>query len=386
MQRYDYIIAGGGLAGLSLAYHINQTTLRDKSMLIIDQDTKTKNDRTWCFWEKGDGIFEPVVGQKWDKVYFHGTDFSALLDIGDYRYKCIQGINFYDFVKADLAKNPNISFKNERIERVKDVSNGGFVITDHSQYIADYVFDSTYALKQNLPKRHNLLQHFKGWEIVSTVPVFDVDCPTMMDYRVPQRGLGVRFMYVLPQSSTRAMVEYTVFSDKLLPEAEYETELKNYIFEFLQIKNYTITHVEFGVIPMTDEPAPDRAGSHVMRIGTSGGNVKASTGYAFQRTQRFNSLIVKNLLQNKKPFHSSKTIKKRFKDWLDSVLLNVLLQERALGKDVFTALYKNNPTPLLFAFLDEDTTIWQDLKIMSTVPLWAFTKAAADVVFKRLGF
>lgn len=52
MQKYDYIIAGGGLAGLSLAYYMNQTVLREKSILIIDQDTKTKNDRTWCFWEK----------------------------------------------------------------------------------------------------------------------------------------------------------------------------------------------------------------------------------------------------------------------------------------------------------------------------------------------
>jgi lycopene beta-cyclase len=384
MQRYDYIIAGGGLSGLSLAYHINQTTLRDKSILIIDQDTKTQNDRTWCFWEMGDGFFEPVVRQKWNKVYFHGTDFSALLDIGDYSYKCIQGIDFYNFVKADLSKNPNVSFKQERIERVKDVSNGGFVITDQSQYVADYVFDSTYALKQNLPKQHNLLQHFKGWEIVTTEPVFDVTCPTMMDYRVPQRGLGVRFMYVLPQSSTRAMVEYTVFSDQLLPQEEYEAELKNYIADFLQIKNYTIAHVEFGIIPMTDELTPNRVGDHVMRIGTSGGNVKASTGYAFQRTQRFSSQIVSRLLENKAPFHSSKTIKNHFKNWLDSVLLNVLLKERALGKDVFTALYKNNPTPALFAFLDEDSTVWQDLKIMSTVPLWAFTKAAVDLVFRWL--
>jgi lycopene beta-cyclase len=368
MQRYDYIIAGGGLAGLSLAYHINQTVLRDKSMLIIDQNTKTQNDRTWCFWEKGDGIFESIVYRKWAKVYFHGTNFSEMLDIGDYRYKWIQGLDFYNFVKADLAKNPNIVFKQECIERVKDVSNGGFVITDQSQYIADFVFDSTYALKQNLPKRHNLLQHFKGWQIVASEPVFDISCPTMMDYRVAQRGLGVRFVYVLPESSTRAMIEYTVFSDKLLPQAEYETELKNYIAEFLQIKNYHVEHVEFGIIP----------------IGTSGGNVKASTGYAFQRTQRFNKLIVTNLLQSGQPFHAKKTIKKYFKNWLDSVLLNVLLKERASGKDVFTALYKNNTTPTLFAFLDEDTAIWQDLKIMSTVPLWAFTKAAVDVVFSRV--
>jgi lycopene beta-cyclase len=179
------------------------------------------------------------------------------------------------------------------------------------------------------------------------------------------------------------MVEYTVFSDQLLPQAEYESELKNYIADFLQIKNYTIAHVEFGIIPMTDEPAPDRAGSHVMRIGTSGGNVKASTGYAFQRTQRFSSQIVNNLLQNKAPFHAQKTLRNKFRNWLDSVFLNVLLQERVSGKVVFTALYQHNPTPALFAFLDEDTTIWQDIRVMSTVPIWAFIKAAVDVVFRR---
>ena len=35
MQKYDFIIAGGGLAGLSLAYYMNQTVLREKSILII---------------------------------------------------------------------------------------------------------------------------------------------------------------------------------------------------------------------------------------------------------------------------------------------------------------------------------------------------------------
>jgi len=37
----------------------------------------------------------------------------------------------------------------------------------------------------------------------------------------------------------------------------------------------------------------------------------------------------------------------------------------------------------LFAFLDEDTTIFEDFRIMSTVPLWAFTKGALDALRKR---
>jgi lycopene beta-cyclase len=65
-------------------------------------------------------------------------------------------------------------------------------------------------------------------------------------------------------------------------------------------------------------------------------------------------------------------------------LLNVLLKSRASGKEVFTALYQKNPTPRLFAFLDEDTTLLDDLKIMSTVPLGAFTKGIFDVLRKKI--
>lgn len=384
MQKYDFIIAGGGLAGLSLAYYMNQTVLREKSILIIDQDTKTKNDRTWCFWEKDNrSPFDAIIHRQWQKVFFHGTNFSAALNLGDYSYKWLRGIDFYDFVKTDLASNSNIRFVQEHIERIKDTPTGGFVITTENQYLAEYVFDSTKSLKLNLADCHNMLQHFKGWEIVTDKPVFDPTCPTMMDYRVEQRGVGVRFMYVLPESPTRAMVEYTVFSDKLLSPTEYDAELHKYLKDFLKIENFSIEHEEFGVIPMTDEPILNHEGEHVVRIGTSGGYVKASTGYAFQRTQRFTQALVKNLVTVGKPMSPKKNFKKHFKDWLDSTLLNVLLKNRALGKDVFTALYQKNPTPRLFAFLDEDTSLFEDLRIMSTVPLWAFTKGAFDALRKR---
>ncbi len=385
MQKYDFIIAGGGLAGLSLAYYMNQTVLREKSILIIDQDTKTKNDRTWCFWEKeNQNPFDAIVHRKWNKVYFHGTNFSDTLNLGEYSYKWLKGIDFYNFVKLNLLTNPNIKFVNERIERLKDTPTGGFIITTENQYLGEYVFDSIKPLKLDLADCHNMLQHFKGWEIVTDKPVFDPACPTMMDYRVEQRGVGVRFMYVLPESPTCAMVEYTVFSDKLLSPTEYDAELHKYLKDFLKIENFSIEHEEFGVIPMTDEPILDHVGEHIIRIGTAGGYVKASTGYAFQRTQRFTQTLVRNLVTGEKPISPQKTFKQHFKGLLDSTLLNVLLKNRVSGKEVFTALYKKNPTPLLFAFLDEDTTLREDLRIMTTVPLGAFTVGLLDALRKRI--
>jgi lycopene beta-cyclase len=257
------------------------------------------------------------------------------------------------------------------------------VITDDGQFIADYIFDSITPLSLDKPQRHNMLQHFKGWEITTPQPVFDLSAPTMMDYRVEQQGVGVRFGYVLPINQNRALVEYTVFSDKLLNQEEYDKELHTYIRDFLKIRDFTIEDEEFGVIPMTDERPKVSKRNHIIKIGTSGGYVKASTGYAFKRTQRFTQELVSQLLTTGKPQPRKKTFRQWFKNLLDSTLLNVFLENRYSGKAVFTRLYKNNPTPRLFAFLDEDTSLWEDLQVMSTVPLGAFARGLVGSLFRR---
>jgi len=385
LKRYDYIIAGGGLAGLSLAFYMNQSVLRNKQILIIDKDRKDKNDHTWCFWETDrENPFDPIIFRRWSEVGFYGSGgFEKKLDLGDYNYKWIRGIDFYDFVKTDLATNANITFLHTSIERMTSTADGGFVITEAGQFIADYVFDSVTPLRIDNPKRQNMLQHFKGWEITTPQAAFDPEVPIMMDYRVEQIGLGVRFSYVLPIDKKRAFIEYTVFSDALLTQADYDRELHTYIRDILGIEEFEIHHEEFGVIPMTDELPETPRDSRVIKIGTSGGYVKASSGYAFKRTQWLTQELVSQLLTLEKPSPPKSTLRSWFKHLLDSTLLNVLLNERASGKVIFTQLYQKNPTPKLLAFLDGKSALPDDLRIMSTVPLWAFIKGMIDTLIKR---
>jgi len=61
-EKYDYIITGAGCAGLSLAMHmIHSGRFSDKKVLLVDKDPKRANDRTWCFWEKEEGLFQSIV-------------------------------------------------------------------------------------------------------------------------------------------------------------------------------------------------------------------------------------------------------------------------------------------------------------------------------------
>jgi len=381
MKKYDFIIAGGGMAGLSLAYHLLQSPLRDRSILILDREPKDRNNRTWCFWEREAGPFESILFRQWNTVSFHGTSRVGALDMGEYHYKMVRSIDFYDFIQQELAKWPNVERKQATINRIKDTPQGGFVIADDEPYIADYVFDSTFALKLDQPENHNLLQHFKGWVIKAEKPCFNSNQPELMDFRVEQQG-DCRFMYILPFDETTALVEFTIFNATLLTDAEYETVLRRYIDQFLDTGSYQICETEYGVIPMSDEITLENPSEHIVRIGTAGGFTKASTGYTFQRTQRYLQVIVNNLVETGRPHRQTTWFKGRFKLY-DSIFLNVLEQKRHPADDIFTRIYTENPRRV-FKFLDEDTRFADELRLFATMPWRPFVSAFFDVVSRKI--
>ena len=379
------------MAGLSLAYHLVQSPLRDRSILILDREQKNRNDRTWCFWERVPQAtpahktlkqpFSDALFRTWKTISFHGTTYSGSLDMGAYQYNMLRGIDFYAFVQAELAKWPNVEQKQATIGQISDSPQGALVIADGETYQAKYVFDSTLPLTLNQPNTHNLLQHFKGWIIQTETPCFDPSQPEIMDFRIAQQG-DCRFMYILPFDEKTALVEYTLFNAALLPDADYDAVLHDYISRFLRTETYQIQEVEYGIIPMSDEPTQANPSEHVVRIGTSGGFTKASTGFTFARTQRYLQTVVRNLVETGKPNRSVPWFKQRFKLY-DSIFLNVLEKHRHSADDIFTKVYTRNPQRV-FTFLDEDTHIFQELRLFATMPFWPFLNAFVDVLRKKM--
>ena len=65
MKEFNYIIIGGGCAGLSLAYELQiNKKLETKSLAIIEPRTDYKRDKTWSFWKVTDHNFEDCVYKK----------------------------------------------------------------------------------------------------------------------------------------------------------------------------------------------------------------------------------------------------------------------------------------------------------------------------------
>ena len=370
-MKYDYIIAGSGCSGLSLLYKIlNTPSLQNNSILVIDKDHKKNNDRTWCFWEKGPGLFESIVHAKWNTLEFISDNFYKKVDLGPYSYKMIQGIHFYNFILAYAKKFENVTFLQESIIDIDSTFNGASVITKKCTYTAKYVFNSTNLLSPEINKKNSLLQHFKGWKIKTIDPSFNLKVGRLMDFRVSQEN-GATFMYVLPTSATEALIEYTLFGVSILEQEMYIKELKKYIKEVLKIENYTIQHEEFGIIPMSLARFEQNPKMNVINIGTSGGYTKASSGYTFQFIQKNVLDIVKNLKMGRSPIQKL-SFKNKIYQWYDRTLINVLLTKKMTGKEVFTIMFKKNSAHKILAFLANESNLYDDILIMKSFPKMPF--------------
>ena len=374
-KHYDFIFAGGGAAGLSLAYQLSRSALAAKSMLIVDPAVKNRNDHTWCFWTTTPTPVEPVVYRTWERLGFFGEDFEATFDLAPYRYQMVRGIDFYRFMRENLGGLPNVDFLLGSVERIVDGPQQAEILVNEQTFSGDWVFDSRYRsadYRPLTPRYHYLAQHFLGWEIETPDPAFDPQTPWLFDFRTPQRG-AMRFMYVLPFSERRALVEYTLFSADLLPQAEYEVALRAYIADVLGVRQYRILEEERDLIPMTDQPFPRRAGQRVMNTGTRGGRVKASSGYAFLRIQQDTAAIARSLQKRGHPFDVP-TPPRRYRVF-DTMLLQILYRRGDLSKRVFTDLFRNNPVARIFRFLDEEGSVGENLRLMASVPPEPFVRA-----------
>ncbi|MCB0663433.1 MAG: hypothetical protein KDC24_11880 [Saprospiraceae bacterium] len=382
-KQYDYIIAGMGGSGLGLAWQLaHHPVLSKKKVLLIDKGPKNQNDRTWCFWEKGEGPFEDIVFKKWNEVNFRGNDFDGRLKMAPYQYKMIRGIDFYNQVLSFIQKFSNFEIRYELVQSFKDGPQSAAVITENNIYYADYVFSSVMPGNMDTAGYDYLLQHFKGYFLESKDPVFTPGVATFMDFKVEQDN-EVRFFYVLPSDEHRALVEIAIFSEKIWDDSQYDQFLIDYINNSLQIEDLEIKEMEFGIIPMTDYPFENHQGKRLINIGTAGGQVQGSTGFAFKNMQLNAAEIVKALADGKYPIPAKTLLKQRYKLY-DDILLGILKKRTLVGKDIFVNIFKNNPTHKVFDFLNRTSSLSTDLSIMAKLPQWPFIRSLGRVVFRSI--
>lgn len=344
----------------------------DKSILLLDAEKKDTNDRTWSFWDKETTEWRSIIEKTWKKIAVKNkvTDREALID--PYEYYTIRSSKFYDFIWKVIKQKRNFVIKRDTVLNISHRSEFGSVLTKTQEYHGSKVFNSIlFDKRYNQQSKYPVLrQHFLGWFVKTEQEIFDEETVTFMDFSVKQRK-NTRFMYVLPFSKTEALVEYTLFSKRLLPKDEYENAIRHYLDQ-KGITDYRISEKEIGVIPMTSYQFWKQNSSNVLYIGTAGGWTKASTGYTFKNSSKKTKQLISFL---KKEDNLKKFQKKSRFWWYDLLFLDVLFKRNDLGSSLFVRLFKRNPPNLILKFLDEETSFFEELRIMLSMPAFRFIEA-----------
>lgn len=378
--RYDAVIAGGGLSGLSLAAQLAAGPWRDRSVLVVDDASRQPSAVAWAGWSARPGLLDAAVSGTYHRVRVHAGGSSRLVPLGRYRYQLVHRRDLDRVVLDRLRGCPGFAVLDGRVERVGDADGGAEVVVDGQVVRASWAFDSVSALPTAGEPDARLA--FTGWRVRCERPAFEPATPTLFDFRTPQAG-GARFVYVLPHDRHRALVELTEFVPRRAGPprpAERAEALGGYLDEVVRAGGYEITGTESAVLPLHVR-APARRVGHVLAIGARGGLIKASTGYAYQRIQRDSAAIAASLARHGHPFALPRP-RRRYR-LLDAVLLEVLDRDPAQLERAFARLFLANPAERVLRFLDEETRLRDELRLVASLPPGPYVRALPALGLRR---
>ena len=366
-----YVILGAGAAGLSLCHALLKRGVT-ADIVIFDRKPAFTDDRTWCFWDTASHPYSHLISHCWHTWDVVDSDGRRASQQSEHGYACLRGADFYAFVLEEIRRHPNVTIQlNCPVE--------------NSLPDADFVFDS--RPRPVPPGGLTFSQRFFGQFVRAPKPVFDPSRCTLMDFQVSQER-GLHFVYVLPFSSTEALVENTYIqppSAELITPAQHRSEISAYLSTHFGSSLFCAEREEWGAIPMTTQELPKRDGSHFF-IGTAGGCSKPSSGYTFTRIQqqcrRIADAAAAGTLDS---FQEPPTpARSRF---FDTVFLQALSDNPDAFPDYFYRLFSRVPPETLTAFLSETSPWPSDLPIVRSLPLPPFLRAAlrAAPLLRRSG-
>jgi len=369
---YDLALIGAGGAGMCLLQAWHQAgVLAQKRVLVLEAAIKSQNDRTWCFWAKSEDsilqAFGHLVSSSWSSALVGGKEQSLV----PYRYHQIRSSALYASVQGLLTAYEGVHWVQTTVSLVTETPTHCQLETAAGRFQAAQVFDS--RLEADAFDSAGLWQSFFGMRIRLAAPRFVPDQMELMNFDIVQQG-STQFVYVLPVSETEGLIELTRFDCDVLDQQQAEDLLTGWITS--RFGEFKLEEAEHGRIPMQMQLNPSKPhhspGVRHIPIGTAAGAVKASTGFAIKNMWQHAENLTTALVQQSPfptPYHPQRH------SFYDDLLLDILKKTPSKGKSIFLALFKKVPLPRIFHFLDEKSTLKEELPILGALPIPTFLMA-----------
>jgi len=371
MKKYDYILAGGGCAGLSLVYHLLDSSLKDSNILILEPTLGEVPNKTWCYWNTAALPIHPEAARfSWNSFYLQQGKQHHQHGFENLSYFHLNSHDFYAHVLEKIKNFPNIHFLKEEVLAIHCTENEVQVETKTSgTFKSSYVFDSrNFVVKKT---QTVLNQVFIGLRIKSQTQLFDPESMGLMDFDTPSSS-GFDFIYTLPFTSQEALIEYTAYTSEAREEEVLLASLTAFLKQKYGALDYEITFQESGQIPMTTQIQQQTSGTRHIRIGTAAGWTKPSTGYTFAQIQENCSQLVARLEQG--TTQDLRFPRKSRFVFYDNILLSIAHHWPKRLPGLFINLFSTSSPDLVFRFLAEKTSFWEEIRLLSRLKFGIFLK------------
>lgn len=380
-DTFDLVILGGGCAGLSLAMNLSLQGAGCPQTLVIEPRTEYSNDRTWCFWSDASAELPHRIARRWQtmRVAYGGRTVS--LDCGSTPYHMLAAEDFYSAAKSAIELQPNVALRQgTSVVGEPSFCDGKWSIPTNAGIVTCHLVVDTRP--PQVPRRDaaTLWQSFYGEEIECDAPVFDPSALDLMNFLAPDPR-HIPFVYVLPITPTRALIEVTVFGALPLSPRELGERLQSAIAQRVGDSNFTTLRREHGVLPMgLNEVTASTHGTYV-RVGVMAGGARPSTGYAFQRIQRWARNCAEALARGGRPIgHRPDPLPLQL---MDRIFLDVLRADPAQGGALFFALFSRADPCRVIRFLCGNAGVVDALAVIAAMPVPPFIRAVLGMRRRR---
>lgn len=356
-ERFDIIIIGAGLSGLTLARELIKKT--SKKILLLEKEGNKKKDKNWSYWNIPKNCFSDKFDFSWKKIKIKNGEEKIIKIAEKIKYLNISSETFYDDSLRIIRNSDNCKILfNQDIDYIYDDIKNVKVKLENNEYYSDLVFDS----RPNLSSSNNkLIQHFFGIEVSSNSAVFDNETVTLMDFQKNEEA--THFFYLLPFSNKKALVETTYFSRKKFSSDKYIKDINNYLKKNYPGSKFKFGFKEFGIIPMFREINKPFS-KKVIKIGLSNNWSRTSTGYAFQNSFKNSEQIVNSIMNNR--LINVKT--KYLTVILDKIFCRFLEKYPKDSPNLFFTFFKKLKLRTIVNFLTDNYTILDILLILKSLP------------------
>jgi lycopene beta-cyclase len=348
-RDYDLIVLGAGCAGLSLAHYLSRQPAPKAKVLFLEARNRYVHDRVWCHWKSPKvKLDERWIQRRWHRMTVGDGWRTVTLKSDLMPYTLVESGDFYRCVQEDIRSSPhldlrlgvNVSCPQMRHQNVHRVNFG------HESASSRYVLDTRPQLGSL--KYPGMWQSFIGWEIECVNDVFDVETVTLMEFVRPSRYV-LEFVYILPMTAKRALVEWTVFDPRPLDPESFSDFLRQKIKLLVGTSSYRRIRCEKGILPMGEIEvlSPKQCATD---ISLGSGMSRMATGYCFSNIQRWASHCAAQVESVGVP--CGPLPRPRPIQWMDELFMKRLRAHSDQAPDFLMDLFEGTDPDALLGFLE----------------------------------